>query len=178
MTELQSERLRLVALDGPALAAMINGRPALEKHLQLEPHGWQLEEWVTKEIQEAQHFWSRSVRENPEQYMWSTSWELILKSENISVGGMGFGGLPDAEGKVQIGYSLDMRHRGKGYAQEALRTLTTWAFRNPDVQLVFGDTPEDNIPSQKVLTSAGFVLQGKTDEGFLRWVQHRSHGAE
>lgn len=164
----------MIALDAPALAAMSFGRSSLERHLGLQAHGWQLEPWVDAEIADAMHFWTRNAREHPDEYPWATTWEIVLLPEQVSVGGMGFGGPPDEAGLVQIGYSLDQRHRGKGIATEALQTLVAWAFSHPSVRGVYADTPKDNLPSQQVLQRAGFALQGETEEGHLRWLLTKS----
>lgn len=169
MIELVSSRLRMIALDAPSLVSMSFGRAALERHLGLEPHGWQLEEWVEIEIADAMHFWSRNAREHPEHYPWATTWEIVLLPHNVSVGGMGFGGPPDELGYVQVGYSLDLRYRGQGIATEALQLLMNWAFGQPGVKAIYADTPKDNLPSQQVLIRSGFALKGETDEGNLRW---------
>ena len=174
MLQLTTPRLRLLALDAASLAAWAFGRAHLERHLGLAVQGWQLEPWVETEIADAMHFWTRNAREHPEQYPWCTTWELVLRERNVSAGGMGFGGPADAEGRVQIGYSLDQRFRGMGLATEALEAMTAWALGHAEVQEVFADTPKDNLPSQGVLLRAGFFLEGETPEGHLRWVKKKS----
>ena len=48
-------------------------------------------------------------------------------------GALGFGGPPDPEGAVMIGYSTYPGADRKGYASEATRALVEWALAQPGV---------------------------------------------
>jgi RimJ/RimL family protein N-acetyltransferase len=62
-----------------------------------------------------------------------------------------------ALGRVEIGYDLVVEARGNGYATEALRTLSAWALEQDAVDTVVAVVEESNVPSQKVVTRAGFT---------------------
>ena len=82
---------------------------------------------------------------------------LVRREDDRAVGGMGFHGAPDEEGKAEVGYDLAEAARGNGYATEALRTLAQWALARDDVRSLFATVEPQNAPSQSVLTRAGFV---------------------
>ncbi|MFF9770578.1 GNAT family N-acetyltransferase [Streptomyces sp. NPDC014636] len=82
---------------------------------------------------------------------------LVRPEDGRAVGGIGFHGAPDEEGRVEIGYDLAVGARGNGYATEALRTLTAWALAREDVDQVSLTIEHDNAPSQGVATRAGFT---------------------
>ncbi|MEU0911347.1 GNAT family N-acetyltransferase [Streptomyces althioticus] len=81
---------------------------------------------------------------------------LVRREDDRAVGAMGFHGAP-ADGRVEIGYDLVVEARGNGYATEALRTLSAWALEQDAVHTVVAVVEESNVPSQKVVTRAGFT---------------------
>jgi RimJ/RimL family protein N-acetyltransferase len=89
---------------------------------------------------------------------------LVRREDGRAVGGMGFHGPPDEDGRVEIGYDLAEGARGKGYATEALRALSAWALARDEVRTVFATTDRDNTPSQRVITRAGFTLVAEDEE--------------
>ncbi|MEV5415980.1 GNAT family N-acetyltransferase [Streptomyces albogriseolus] len=82
---------------------------------------------------------------------------LVRREDDRAVGAMGFHGPPGADGRVEIGYDLVVEARGNGYATEALRTLSAWALGQDAVHTVVAVVEETNVPSQKVVTRAGFT---------------------
>ncbi|MCI3272216.1 GNAT family N-acetyltransferase [Streptomyces cylindrosporus] len=91
---------------------------------------------------------------------------LVRREDGQAIGGMGFHGVPDEEGRVEIGYDLVEGARGQGYATEALRALADWAFARDDVSSLFATIDPDNLPSQAVVTRAGFRRAGVDEEGY------------
>lgn len=82
---------------------------------------------------------------------------LVRRDDDRAVGAMGFHGVPDGDGRVEIGYDLVEGARGHGYATEALRTLSGWALEQDGVRTVVAVVEQENVPSQKVVTRAGFT---------------------
>jgi len=82
---------------------------------------------------------------------------LVRREDGRAVGGMGFHGAPDEEGRAEVGYDLTENARGHGYATEALRALAAWALARDDVKLLFAAIDRDNTPSQGVISRAGFT---------------------
>lgn len=94
---------------------------------------------------------------------------IVRTSDRRAIGGMGFHGAPDEEGRAEVGYDLVPSARGNGYATEALKALSAWALGRPGVTRLDATTDEDNAPSQAVLRRAGFTEAG-TGEGLVRYV--------
>ncbi|MFH9571990.1 GNAT family N-acetyltransferase [Streptomyces sp. NPDC017230] len=82
---------------------------------------------------------------------------LVRRQDGRAVGGMGFHGAPDEEGRVEIGYDLAEAARGHGYATEGLRALSAWALAREEVVSVFATTEPANLASQAVIVRAGFT---------------------
>jgi GNAT superfamily N-acetyltransferase len=93
---------------------------------------------------------------------------LVRSEDGRAVGGMGFHGAPDEVGRVEIGYDLTEGARGNGYATEALRALAAWALARDGVREVFATVDRTNIPSQGVVTRAGFTRVGE-DQGMYAY---------
>jgi RimJ/RimL family protein N-acetyltransferase len=74
---------------------------------------------------------------------------------------------------VEISYGVDPEHQGKGYATEAARALTAYAFSSGMVRVVRAHTlPEPNA-STRVLIKCGFHRIGEVidpEDGLVwRW---------
>ncbi|MFC9290776.1 GNAT family N-acetyltransferase [Streptomyces sp. NPDC057052] len=92
---------------------------------------------------------------------------LVRRADGRAVGSLGFHGMPDEEGRAEIGYDLVEPARGHGYATEAVDALARWALARDDVGLLYAAVEETNAPSQAVLTRAGFVRADVARESLL-----------
>ncbi|MCC2318509.1 GNAT family N-acetyltransferase [Cellulomonas chengniuliangii] len=115
---------------------------------------------------DARHVWglrSRQVDADPATAQWVTG--LIVDPANREVvGRAGFHGPPDAQGMVEVGYSVDPRHprhRRRGYARAALRALLDRARREPSVRVVRATISPDNAASRSLVLQHGFVEVGE-----------------
>ncbi|MGY3202491.1 GNAT family N-acetyltransferase [Streptomyces sp. TE5632] len=86
-----------------------------------------------------------------------TMYVLVRREDDLAVGAMGFHRAPDGDGRVEIGYDLVEGARGHGYATEALRALSAWALAQDGVRTVTAVIDRANLPSQNVVTRAGFT---------------------
>ena len=96
-----------------------------------------------------------------------------LKGEHIRLGiflndgtVIGNGALQDIDWRNrQCSLGMDivsLRSRGQGYGKEAAALLLDYAFGNLGLERVGANTSERNLPGQKSLEGAGFVLEGRT----------------
>jgi RimJ/RimL family protein N-acetyltransferase len=102
--------------------------------------------------------WMRSLlRKHPDEPAYA-SWYLIAHGE--LVGTVGYKGPPDAEGLVEIGYSVvEERHR-RGYASAGVALVTRRALADRRVTVICAETLPDGLASQGVLIKAGFARAG------------------
>lgn len=147
-----------------ALLAWQKDRAALEKIMELAPYGLELESWVYKELEDAFPVWNAWAVQFPDAHEWYLGWEIVLPEERIAIGAIGLAGPPDHEGAVLVGYHLDLRQRGKGFAAEALNGVCDWAFGDPRVKKVTATIPGWNLPSVRVAERCGFHPNGKRVE--------------
>ncbi|WP_193504998.1 GNAT family N-acetyltransferase [Streptomyces coeruleorubidus] len=89
---------------------------------------------------------------------------LVRREDGRALGAMGFHGVPDESGRVEIGYDLVEAARGHGYATEALRALSAYALSRDEVRTVAANVERDNTPSHNVLARAGFKAVAEDTE--------------
>jgi len=167
---LETTRLKLVPLTHEQLLLYKNDPKGLAESLNVKFKPRQNDPSVIGEIEEATNFWIINTLKFPDKYQWYTTWEIILKEEHVAIGGIGFAGYPDVEGKSMVGYGLDMRYYSRGYGTEALASFLHWGFGNQDLKCIVADTPLSNIPSQKLLLKDG-VCEVSRGEELIHW-QH------
>ena len=85
---------------------------------------------------------------------------LVHREEQRLIGLAGFKGRPDAQGTVEIGYSLLESHRGRGLATEAAQALVRFAFSHPKVRRVTALTQPARNASCRVLEKTGLRYVG------------------
>jgi len=100
--------------------------------------------------------------ENPEQWEWYAIWMIELK-DGTHIGELCFKGI-DSDGVVEIGYGITEQYQEHGYATEAVKALSSWAFQEPKVLAIEAEIDDKNIASKKVLEKCGFVFTGKNGE--------------
>jgi [ribosomal protein S5]-alanine N-acetyltransferase len=99
----------------------------------------------------------------------------VTTQESVVVGHAGFHGPPDAEGLVEVAYTIVPEQRGRGYAAAALRALLTRAAGEESVHRVRAAISPDNHASLHIVRAAGFAHVGEQwdDEDGLELVFER-----
>jgi [ribosomal protein S5]-alanine N-acetyltransferase len=117
------------------------------------------------------------LRADPSQDGWWT-WLVIRKDTNEAVGSAGFGGGPDPEGAVMLGYATYPTAERHGFATEGAGALVRWALSQPGVARVCASLPPDNTPAIRVAEKLGMRMLGTVweedlDEVLLYGVERR-----
>lgn len=171
--ELETARLRLLPLTADAIDALLAGEGARLRALTgarfPEPvHPPPLTEDVLPMVRDR-------LRADPSQEGWWT-WLVVRKDTGEAVGSAGFGGGPDSEGAVMIGYATYPRVEGNGFATEAAQALIRWALAQPGVARVCASLPPDNAAAIRVAEKVGMrllarVWEEELDEVLLYGIQ-------
>jgi RimJ/RimL family protein N-acetyltransferase len=162
MLQLRTERLLLVAATLELVEAELHGLRHLGERLgaHVPPH------WPPPLNDEQSLRWVQDyLRANPTDVGWA-SWYFLHRERGRleAVGNGGFRGRPDAQGTVEIGYSILPDQHRLGFAPEAVRALVDWAFAHPAVERIRAQTYPDLRPSIRVLEKCGFAPAGPGDE--------------
>jgi ribosomal-protein-alanine N-acetyltransferase len=170
MRMFETSRLTLIPCELAHLEAFSQGRDSLARLV-----GAEVRESFPV-FPESINYWETRLREDTSLSGW-LNWFFMERDGRVLVGDGGFKGPPDAAGIVEIGYAIIPEFRRKGYATEAARGLTTWAFGHPEVTAVAAETLTDGFDSIDVLTRVGMRQVGTShdpDEGeVLRWMVRR-----
>ena len=113
-----------------------------------------------------------SCLQHPGQWDWYAMWMIELK-DRTHVGELCFKGL-DSNGAAEIGYGILEEYRGQGYATEAVKAVSAWAFQKTDVTAIEAETDAANTASKRVLEKCGFTATGETGEEGPRYVLTRT----
>lgn len=166
---IQTDRLRLEAATAESVAAELQSHNALSERLgaRVPP------EWPPPLMADVVPLFLHSLRNDPSQAGW-LSWYWVLRAEadggDILVGAGGFTGRPASDGSVEIGYSVLSDYHGRGFATEALAGLLAWAFRGPELSVVYAQTFPDLPGSVRVLEKNRFQFVGPgSEEGALKY---------
>jgi [ribosomal protein S5]-alanine N-acetyltransferase len=84
----------------------------------------------------------------------------VSRATGEVVGRIGFHAPPDADGTIEVGYSVDPPHRRQGLATEMAAGLIAWG-RQHGARRCLGSTAPGNAASQAVLARLGFVRTGE-----------------
>ena len=146
MFELQTERLRLIALDMEHLRLSLDDPRKVEENLGLRATDQLLE----GPLREAARQMLDNAARDEENHLWHTLWRVVRGDRNCIIGGFDFKGPPDANGEVEVGYGIHPAHRGRGYMAEALQGAVRWALSHPQVSAVLAETESTNPASHRV----------------------------
>lgn len=104
-----------------------------------------------------------------------TMYVIRRSSDGRAVGGFGFFGPPDEEGRIEFGYGLIPSARNQGLATEAVQLALTFAAQH-GAKIAAADTEASNLPSQRVLTRAGLLETGRDGSLILYSRTLSAHG--
>lgn len=83
------------------------------------------------------------------------SFGIFEKQTGKFMGTVGVGDHDDLH-EPEIFYHLLPEYRGCGFAAEAVKRVTEWAFENFDIEYLIGTVAVDNVKSQNVLMRCGY----------------------
>jgi [ribosomal protein S5]-alanine N-acetyltransferase len=96
------------------------------------------------------------------------SWMIVRQDNMFVIGDAGFKGKPNANGEVDIGYSIIEKEQKRGYGFETAKKLADWAFLHPDVKHITASCLINNIASAKILEKVG-MQEISRDEEMIYW---------
>lgn len=110
-------------------------------------------------MEDALPFMRDRLRAAPGDLGW-WSWLVRQRDDARAVGSVGFGGHPDPDGAVVLGYATYPGAQGRGYATEACQALVEWAWTHPEAKRVCATVPAWNTSSIRVAEKLGMRKVG------------------
>jgi len=84
-------------------------------------------------------------------------WVLAEKNTSALIGTLCLWHFAEDGKSADIGYELKKEFQGKGYMSEAVEALLRTAFTHMNVEILYAETHQANIPSLKLLQRNGFT---------------------
>ncbi|HLL13613.1 MAG TPA: GNAT family protein [Pyrinomonadaceae bacterium] len=173
--KLRTKRLELVAGSAKLFRVRVDDREFLGRKLGARVPA----EWPPPLYDQGAMDWmAKYLEENAGAGAW-TFYFIILPAQGVEgqgtvIGGVGFKGLPSADGTVEIGYSMLPEFQCSGYATEAAGALVRWAFSQMRVTRVIAETYPELRPSIRVLEKNDFRYIGEgSEERVIRYALTR-----
>ena len=160
---IETERLILKPLTYEQLVKYIKCDNSLEAELKLN----QISRTISPELKEAlEQTILPNVFDKSKNYLYSTLWTAISKSDNKMVGDLCFVGEPNANGEIEIGYGTYDEFQNKGFMTEAVSGIIEWTKTQPEIKSIVASTDKSNKASFKVLEKNSFIKIGVTETLF------------
>ncbi|MFJ7156234.1 GNAT family N-acetyltransferase [Streptomyces sp. NPDC101118] len=153
----EPKRVRFVELNAEALRALADGdlaRGSAVAGVALDEH------FVGDRARHIFGYRADQLAGDPSAGPWLTR-AAVSEPDGTVVGDAGFHGPPDADGVVEVGYSVVPRHRRQGYARAMLRALLVRAAAEPGVRTVRATIGSDNAASLATIGGFGFTRVGE-----------------
>lgn len=162
---LDTQRLELIPLTADRLRRWLDDLPRLEAELNCIYRG----ESLTDGFRDVVAGQLEIVSAHPADYLWTSFWLIVRKSDRSVIGSADFKRPPDGRGEVELGYGLAPAFERNGYMTETVQTMTAWALAQPGVRAVTAETERYNLASQHILERCGFTLY---EQGETLWWRH------
>lgn len=151
---IHTARLYILPLSVAALELYLQGNDLFEKKYGLAIN----DRFVAPEVRRFVHAITLPcMRKSPgDHYLFFTFWLVVDNSSKTVVAELGFKGVPNPAGMVEIGYGTMPEARNKGIMTEAVGGLVSWASARTDIQTILAETANSNKASMRVLQKNGF----------------------
>jgi [ribosomal protein S5]-alanine N-acetyltransferase len=163
---LETPRLALLGADRDVLLAALDGPRALERSIDaIVPT-----EWPPEHLDEGSLYWMLDgLRSRPSDTPWRMYLIVLNGERREAIGTCGFKGPPDAEGTVEVGYSVVPSRQRQGYATEATAALIDCAMSH-GARSVAAETFPELVASVRVMEKCGLTFVGPGSEaGTIRY---------
>jgi aminoglycoside 6'-N-acetyltransferase len=148
----ETERLvvrRFRAQDAPAFAAY-RSDPDVARYQSWSP---------PLPLKEATRLMREFAKGDPRVAGWFQYAIALREAPDVLIGDVGVL-LHDNLRQAEIGFSLDPRYQGRGYATEAVRAMLGYLFTELKLRRVSAECDARNVPSARLLERAGFRREG------------------
>ena len=149
--------VHLVAPSHDVARALIGGDLARASELT----GLTLSDFYTDRV--ISWIWSKRLEEEPQSENWRAHF-IVDNETGTVVGHAGFHGVPDENGMVEIGYSIEPPLRRQGYARATLAALLRRTADAPEVVTVRASISPTNDASLATIAGFGFEKVGEQDD--------------
>ncbi len=121
-------------------------------------------EWGPNTEEESRIFVRRAIAGQRQEPRRDCGFAIVLRTEEKLIGGCGvFRSKPDSR-EGWLGYCLNRRFWGRGYATEAAAALLAFGFRELKLHRIFATCDVANAASARVMEKVGMAREGRLRE--------------
>jgi RimJ/RimL family protein N-acetyltransferase len=116
----------------------------------------QYQGWIPNTIRDAHDFIRNRI--SPVFDVTGTWFQFVIikREQDELIGDIGIHFLDTEKKQVEIGFTLDKRHQGKGYASEALKAVIHYLFKKSHKHRITASIDPDNSKSIRLVERLGF----------------------
>lgn len=92
-------------------------------------------------------------------------WVIALSEEDRAIGGVSCRIVQDS---AEVGFLLNRRYWGNGFATQAARAIVEWVLSIPSIRRVWATCDTENLASARVLEKAGLSREGTLRQWAVR----------
>lgn len=160
---IETQRLIIKPLTYEQLIKYAKCDGSLESELHLEKSS----RTISEELKEAlDQTIIPHVGDKTKDYLYSTMWTAILKSENKMVGDVCMYGEPNEAGELEIGYGTYDEFQNQGFMTEMVGGMISWIGTQKKAISIIASTEKTNNASFRVLEKNNFNKIGETETLF------------
>jgi ribosomal-protein-alanine N-acetyltransferase len=131
---------------------------------QQEPLYLRYNEWTSRTADEVREFIQMFLNHQKQEPRFKFQFAITLKTDGHLIGNCGVRKDFVTAREGDIGYELDPRYWGKGYATEAAQIMLDFGFSHLNLQRVSAWCVAENVGSARVLEKLGMRLKNRTQE--------------
>lgn len=131
---------------------------------QQDPLYLRYNEWTSRSAEEVRAFIQMFLEHQKQIPRFKFQFAVTLKSTGELIGNCGIRRESPEARQADMGYELDPRHWGRGYATEAARAVLDFGFSHMHLQRVSAWCLAENVGSARVLEKLGMRLNSRIRE--------------
>ena len=159
-----TKRTEIAPLGLDELKTIIQSRAEFERMVKCNVSGLNLPSAyraeLTEMLEQKDDLWLNKSSE----YMFHTLWTMIDRELKAIVGFFTINGKPNAQGEVEVFFTVEQPHQRKGYGYEVMQGILKWASANDLFKTVFIEADFDNKAAMASLKKLGFRQVLEYDE--------------
>ena len=93
---------------------------------------------------------------------------VFLKEDNRYIGNCGFVSVSQAHRNGEVGYFIDVKEWGNGYATEACQKIIAYGFEALQLNRIYSRCMVRNVASRKVMEKSGMKWEGRHKQEVLK----------
>ena len=155
---IHTERLELASMTVTFMRALVaRDLDAAEREV-----GAHVPAWLPDQLEDFLQYRLLQLEVDPSIREWLGRAMLMTDEagERRVIGTIGFHGPPDAEGRAEIGYSVDPAYRRRGLAREAITAMFDWAGEAHGIHRFIASISPTNEASLRLADGFGYVQVG------------------